>query len=111
MPVILTTPFVPTAPVYDKVHLDHMTVTLEKTDYAKTQIQARIRLYKQDPETGVKTFSTETHDIFIEDAVVWATDKAMQNGDMRGIDAGNHITSIVALLVEICTNLGGATAT
>ncbi len=105
MPVILTTPYVPTVPQYDKVHLDHLTITLEKTDYAKTQIQARVRMYYQG-EDGVKHFCPEHKEIVIDDAQAWVMQLAMQ-GDMRGVEADTHIKSIVALLVETQTNLGG----
>lgn len=47
MPVVLQTPVVPAAPSYDKVHLDHLTITQEQTDYSKVVIQARVRLYNQ----------------------------------------------------------------
>jgi hypothetical protein len=104
MPVILNTPYVPTVPQYDKVHLDHLTIMLEKTDYAKTQIQARVRMYYQG-EDGVKHFSSEHREIFIDDATSWVTQLAM-GGDMRGVEADNHIKAIVALLVETMTDLG-----
>lgn len=104
MPVLLTNPYVPEVPQYDKIHLDHLTITLEKTDYAKTQIQARIRMYFQG-EDGVKHFSSESKEIFIDDAQAWVVQLAMQ-GDMRGVEADNHIKAIVALLVETQTNLG-----
>ena len=104
MPVILNTPYVPEVPQYDKIHLDHLTITLEKTDYAKTQIQARVRMYYQGQD-GVKHFSSESKEIFINDAAAWVTQLAMQ-GDMRGVEADNHIKAIVALLVETQTTLG-----
>ena len=106
MPVILQTPYTPNVPTYDKIHLDHLTVSLEKTNYAKTQIVARLRPYYQDPVTNEKTFSPDTKDVVIEDAEAWAIAMAQTSGDMRGVEAGNHITSIVALLVETSTNLG-----
>ena len=108
MPVLLTTPFVPPAPSYDKVHLDHLTVTLERTTYAKTQIQARVRLYYQDPVTGDKTFAPDTRDVSILDGEQWATALAMQ-GDMRCVEAANAIKQIVALLVATETDLGNTT--
>lgn len=108
MPVLLTNPYVPPSPSYDKVHLDHMTITLERTNYAKTQIQARVRLYYQDPTTGEKTFSPDTRDVVIDDGEQWATALAMQ-GDMRGAEAANAIRQIVALLVSTSTGLGNAT--
>jgi hypothetical protein len=107
MPVILNTPYVPSVPQYDKVHLDHLTIMLEKTDYAKTQIQARVRMYYQG-EDGVKHYSTEHKEIFIDDAGAWVMQLAM-GGDMRGVEADNHIKAIVALLVETMTNLGTTT--
>lgn len=107
MPVILNTPYVPTVPQYDKVHLDHLTITLEKTDYAKGQIQARVRMYHQG-EDGIKHYSSDHKEIFIDDAAVWVTQLAME-GDMRGVEADNHIKAIVALLVETNTNLGTTT--
>lgn len=106
MPVVLETPYTPPAPDYDKIHLESLLVLLEQTDYAKTQIQARIRPYYQD-ETGHKVFSPESRDILVEDAEKWVTELAQQ-GDMRGVEAGNHIKSIVALLVATKTDLGTA---
>jgi hypothetical protein len=107
MPVILNTPYVPSVPQYDKVHLDHLTIMLEKTDYAKTQIQARVRMYYQG-EDGVKHFCPEHKEIFIDDAGAWVLQLAGA-GDMRGVEADNHIKAIVALLVETMTNLGTTT--
>jgi hypothetical protein len=107
MPVSLNTLYVPEVPSYDKVHLDHLTITLEKTDYAKTQIQARVRMYYQD-NLGRKFFSSEHRDIFIEDAEVWIT-TLNENGDTRGLEAEAHIKGIVSLLVETQTTLGETT--
>lgn len=107
MPIILDTPFVPPAPSYDKIHLDHLTITLERTNYAKTQIQARVRLYYQDPDTGDKTFSPDTRDISITDGEQWMMSLAIQ-GDMRGIEVANAIKQLVALLVATETDLGNA---
>jgi hypothetical protein len=108
MPVVLTTPYTPTVPTYDKIHLDHITIVLEKNNYAKTSIQARVRPYYQDPNTGEKTFSPDATEIYIDDAVQWAVNLA-QVSDMRGIEAEGHIKAIVALLVETETSLGGTT--
>ena len=110
MPVTLNTPYVPPAPTYDKIHLDHLTITLERTDYAKTQIQARVRMYYQDPNTGVKTFSPDTKEVSILDAEQWVTNLAVQ-GDMRGVQAADAIKQIVALLVAAATDLGDTTVT
>lgn len=110
MPITLQTPYVPAVPQYDKVHLDHLTITLEKTDYAKTQIQARMRLYYQDPVSGAKTFSTETREIYIPDAEAWAIQLA-GSGDNRGLDAAGYIKEIVSLLTATQTNLGDSTIT
>lgn len=104
MPVVLQNPYVPAVPSYDKIHLDHLTITLERTDYAKTQIQARVRPYYQDAE-GKKTFSPEAQEIFIDDADAWAAQLA-GTGDMRGVTAGDHIKAIVGLLVDTRTDLG-----
>lgn len=108
MPVVLSTPVVPNVPSYDKVHLDSLSITLDRTDYAQTHIQARVRLYYQDPNTLVKTFSLDTYDIVIDDAEAWATALAT-GGDMRGVDAGTAIRQIVALLVATETTLGNST--
>lgn len=107
MPVILNSPYVPPTPTYDKIHLDHFTLTRERTDYSKTQIQARIRLYYQDPTTGKKHFSPDTRDIVVEDAEAWVLQLG-QAGDLRGIASEEHIKNIVALLVETKTDLGSA---
>jgi hypothetical protein len=109
MPIVLQNPYTPTVPTYDKIHLDHMTVSLEKTVYAKTQIVARVRPYYQDPVTGEKSFSPDHREIVIDDAEAWAVQKAQTTGDMRGIEAANHIKAIVALLVETSTDLGSTT--
>lgn len=106
MPVVLQTPHVPNVPVYDKVHLDHFTIVLEKTQYAKAQIQARIRLYYVD-ENGVKIFSDDAREINITDAEAWVLDLHSQ-GNERGVEAMEHIKAIVALLVETCTPYGAA---
>ncbi len=108
MPVVLQTPHVPNAPAYDKVHLDHFTIVLEKTQYAKAQIQARVRLYYVD-ENGVKVFSDETKEISISDAEAWVLELDSQ-GNGRGVEAMEHIKAIVALLVETCTPYGAAGA-
>lgn len=105
MPIILETPYTPASPEYNKIHLDHLTITIEKTDYARTQIQARVRPYIQDPITGVKTFSSAATEIVIDDAEAWATELAMA-GDMRGAEAANYIKLIVSLLVETKTTFG-----
>lgn len=110
MPVILNSPYVPPAPAYDKIHLDSFTLTRQRTDYSLTQIQARIRLYYQDPATGKKYFSPDTRDIVIDDAEAWIVQLG-QAGDLRGIAAEEHIKNIVALLVETKTDLGTAQAT
>jgi hypothetical protein len=107
MPVILNTPIIPAVPEYDKVHLEHLIVTLEKTNYAKTQITAKLRPYYQD-SNGNKIFSTDAVDILIEDAEQWITQLALQ-GDMRGVEANDHIKAIVAFLVETKTNFGTTT--
>jgi hypothetical protein len=107
MPVVLQTPYTPTVPTYDKIHLDHLTIVLEKTNYSKTSIQARVRPYYQDPVTMEKLFSPDSHEIYIDDADAWAYGLAT-NGDMRGAEAGGHIKAIVALLVETQTTLGTA---
>lgn len=108
MPITLTTPYVPEVPQFDKIHLDCLTIALEKSEYAKTNIQARLRLYYQDPVSGVKTFSTETREISIPDAEAWAIGLAGQ-GDMRGITAAGYIKEIVALLAGTQTDLGTST--
>lgn len=105
MPVVLQNPYVPAVPTYDKIHLDHITITLEKTQYAKAQIQARVRPYYQDPDTGEKSFSPDAQTIVIDDAEAFAIELAGQ-GDMRGVDAMNNIKAIVAFLVETKTSLG-----
>ena len=105
MPVVLSAPYVPTVPTYDRIHLDHMTIVLEKTNYAKTSIQARIRPYYQN-EAGEKTFCPDSKEIYIDDAEAWAIQKAQSTGDMRGVEAANHIKAIVSLLVETQTDLG-----
>ena len=107
MPVVLQTPYTPSVPTYDKVHMDHLTITLERTEYAKTRIQARVRPYYQDPVTGKKSFSPEHTEIAIDDAEQWIIGLAQQ-GDLRGVEAEVHIKSILALLVETCTSLGNA---
>lgn len=108
MPITLTTPYIPAVPQFDKVHLDCLTIALEKTDYAKTNIQARVRLYYQDPISNVKTFSQETREISIPDAEAWAIQLAGQ-GDMRGVTAAGYIKEIVALLVATQTEFGNST--
>lgn len=108
MPVVLNTPVVPQVPSFDKVHLDNLVITLEQTAYAKTNIQARVRLYSQDPTTGVKTFSMEPQDIFIEDAEAWAIGLYQQN-DVRGLEAANKIKDILSLLVSTQTPWGAST--
>lgn len=108
MPITLTVPYVPSVPTFNKVHLDALSIALEKTDYAKTNIQARVRLYYQDPVTNVKTFSTETQEVSIPDAEAWAVSLAQQ-GDMRGVNAAGYIKEIVALLVATQTTLGAST--
>jgi len=105
MPITLNSPYIPNVPQFDKIHLDALTIALEKTNYAKTNIQARIRMYYQDPVTGAKTFSTETREISIPDAEAWAIELAGQ-ADMRGIQAAGYIKEIVALLVSTQTDLG-----
>jgi hypothetical protein len=109
MPIVLQNPYVPSVPAYDKIHLDHLTIVLEKTNYSKTSIQARIRPYFQDPETGEKSFCPDSKEIYIDDAEAWAIEKAQTTGDMRGVQAGDLIKQIVALLVETQTDLGGVT--
>jgi len=108
MPVVLNTPVIPAAPSFDRVHLDNLVITLEQTEYAKTNIQARVRLYYQDPVTGVKTFSAEPKEIFIEDAEAWAVGLYQQN-DMRGVEAAAKIKDILALLVSTQTPWGATT--
>lgn len=108
MPILLNSPYTPPVPTFDRVHLDSLVIALDKTDYAKTNIQARVRLYYQDPVTNVKTFSTETRDISIPDAELWAIGLAQQ-GDMRGVSAAGYIKEIVALLVATQTDLGAST--
>lgn len=108
MPVVLQTPVVPNAPSFDKIHLDALTIALEKTNYAKTTIQARVRLYYQDPVTGNKTFSSETREIAIDDAEAWAVALAGSN-DLRGVQAAQYIKEIVALLVSTHTEFGSST--
>jgi hypothetical protein len=105
MPVILETPFSPPVPTYDRIHLDHLTLTIEKSSYAKAQIQARVRMYYQHPETNEKFFSQDYKEIFIGDAEAFAMNLA-QVGDMRGISAMNNIAELVGILVETQTNLG-----
>lgn len=107
MPVTLQTPYTPPAPNFDKVHLEHLVISLEKTNYAKTQISARFCLYALD-ENNNKIFSDEKWEIFIEDAAAFMLDLA-QNGDMRGVQADESIRQLVAFLVETKTNLGVAT--
>lgn len=106
MPVVLENPYTPPTTAYDKIHLESLFVLLEATDYARTQIQARIRPYYRDAE-GHKVFSPESRDILVDDAEKWITELA-QHGDLRGVEAGNHIKSIVALLVATKTDLGTA---
>lgn len=108
MPIVLQTPYVPSVPTYDKVHLDHLTITLERTVYAKAQIQARIRMYYQDPVTLEKHFSPDSKDIVIGDAEQFAV-SLFQNGDTRGIEAMEHVKAIVAFLVETQTEFGATT--
>lgn len=108
MPILLNTPYVTPVPTFDRVHLDSLVIALDKTDYAKTSIQARVRLYHQDPITGIKSFSTETRDVSIADAELWAIGLA-QTGDMRGVTAAGYIKEIVALLVATQTDLGTST--
>lgn len=104
MAITLENPYTPPAPTYDKVHLDHLTITAEQTDYGKVQIQGRVRLYFQD-ENGVKIFAPDTRDIVVEDAMQLAISLAA-GGDNRGVDAVVHITSLVMLLIELKTPLG-----
>lgn len=108
MPVSLVIPVVPTAPSYDKIHMDNMVFSAEQTDYAKVSVQARIRLYYEDPITKAKSFSPDAKDIFIEDAQAWATQLAMA-GDMRGVDAANYIKLMVSLLAATQTPWGSST--
>lgn len=108
MPVMLNIPVTPPAPVYDKVHMDNLVITSQQTDYAKTSVSARIRLYYQDPVTGIKTFSPEAQDIQIDDAEQWATQLAMQ-GNMGGVSAAQKIKDILALIVNTCTTYGATT--
>jgi hypothetical protein len=108
MAIVLENPFTPPTPVYDKVHLDYLTITLEKTNYSKAQIQARVRLYATDPSTNEKTFSPETRDISIADCEAFAMSLA-QSGDMRGASAMNNIKELVAFLVDTSTDLGKTT--
>lgn len=107
MPITLASPYAPAVPSFDRVHLDALTVALEKTDYAKTQIQARVRLYSQDPVSGVKTFSQEVREINITDAEAWAIGLAQQS-DMRGVTAAGYIKEIVALLISTQTEFGSS---
>lgn len=108
MPVNLTTPIVPSVPSYDKVHMDNLVISIEKTDYGKITLQARIRLYYQDSITGIKTFSDDFKEIYIEDTQVWITEKAAQ-GDMRGVEAATKIKEILSLIVATQTNWGNST--
>jgi len=103
MPVTLGTPY-----VLDKVHLDYLYIDIEQTDLANTAIKARVRLYAQDPVTKVKVFGTEMWDINIPNVAEFVTNLAMQN-DMRGVEADNHVSALVALLVETGTSLGSTT--
>jgi hypothetical protein len=105
MPIILTNPFVPPAPNYDKVHLDHLTIVQEKTTASKATVQARVRLYHQDAN-GEKHFAPETRDIAIDDAESFALTLLYAQGDTRGAQAMEHVKALVALLVETGTDLG-----
>lgn len=107
MPIVLNSPYTPVVPSFDKIHLDSLVIALEKTEYAKAQIQARVRLYSQDPVSGIKTFSQEVREISIPDAEAWAISLAQQN-DMRGLTAAGHIKEIVALLVATQTEFGNS---
>lgn len=106
MPIVLQTPVVPAVPSFDKIHLDFFTITLERTNYARAVIQARVRLYYQD-EQGNKIFSTDTQDISIDDAEQFAIQLAQQ-GNMNGVSAMQHIKELVALLTVQCTTYGNA---
>lgn len=100
MPVNLGKPY-----TLDKVHLDYLYIDIEQTTDAKTSIKARVRLYAQDPITNVKTFGIETWDINIPNVAEFVINLATQN-DMRGVAADNHVSALVALLVETNTSLG-----
>ncbi len=106
MSINLSVPYVPKVPQFDKIHLDFLNIVIEPTDYAKTSIVGRVRLYALN-EQNEKVFSQETWDINVSDAEQFATQLAIQS-DMRGVVADQHIKSLVALLVETTTTLGNA---
>lgn len=108
MPVTLTTPVVLATPPFSEVHMERLTVDLENTEYARTTITARIRLYYRDPITGLKTFALDHFDINIPDGEAWARELALK-GDMRGIAAATEIKNILSLLVSTHTNWGNTT--
>jgi hypothetical protein len=106
MPVILNTPVERPVPTYDKVHMDSLIISIERTDYAKAALKMRLRLYT-GADGGTKEFDTAYKDIEIPDVEKWVMDH-IQNGDMRGAAAMQNIKEIVALMVETESPWGNA---
>ena len=106
MPVSLVDPVKPTIPVFDKVHMEGLNISIECTDAAKSALKMRLRLYSVDGK-GVKTFDTEFHDVELADVEAWVMGR-VANGDTRGAQAMQHIKEIVALIVETESPWGNA---
>ena len=106
MAVTLVVPFQPEVPVFNMVHMENLTISIEQNNYAKSALIARLRLYYIDAN-GDKVFDKAFTDVSIPDAQKWAVDAALL-GDMRGVQAANNITALLALIVETQTGYGSA---
>lgn len=106
MPVSLEVPVTPTIPVFDKVHMEGLNISIECTDAAKSALKMRLRLYSADAN-GVKTFDTNFYDVEIPDVEAWVVSHVAA-GDTRGAQAMQHIKEIVALIVETESPWGNA---
>jgi hypothetical protein len=102
--VHLDTPYKPPIPPFDKVHLESMTISLSVDQASVASIYGRLRPYGKTAE-GVKVFSDDVIDFNIGNAQEFAATLAM-NGDMRGVEADEHLSQLVALIASAATTLG-----